>query len=148
MTVQFLPFSKLIAKDEQGWAFFLPALIQWLWGPEWRFVNATENNVQVPVTVQVADGHGEPSSSVTMRKGRWLELHASLVFQVDEAFLRRFVVVRKKRDGRNIKIAIAVEVSRDRFVCSVERIKERFLEIPMAVVQVDANPMILFWGTL
>src|SRR5882724_3285228 len=144
MTGCFLPFSKLIPKDEQGRTFLLPALLQCLWGPKWRFVNAPEDNVQVPVTIQVADSHGEPSSSVTIGKGMRRELHSPLVFQVHKAFLRRLVVVGKKGDCRNIEIAIAIEISRDRFVCAIERIKECFFEIPMAVVQVDADPMILF----
>src|SRR5437870_13853281 len=76
------------------------------------------------------------------------ELHSSPVFQVHKAFLWRFIIVRKKGDRRDIQIAVTVEIRRDAFIGAVERIEKSFFEIPMTIVQVNADPMILFRGTL
>lgn len=53
----FLPFGQLVPQNEHGRAFFLPAPKQCFWRSKWGFLNATENNVRIAITVQIARVH-------------------------------------------------------------------------------------------
>src|SRR5437867_13263975 len=104
MTVLLFPFGELVSQDEHGWAFLLPALIQGLWRSKRRFVNTAENNIHVPVTIQIAGVHREPSAAVTIGKGVGRKPKPAPVLQIHKAFLRRLVVVWKKRNRGHIQI--------------------------------------------
>src|SRR5688500_2945126 len=83
----------------------------------------SQDNVRVTVAVHVARIHGHPSSGIRFGQRAWLKLKPAPVLEVNESFNGLFLEIGKKRDGRDVEIAIPVEICRVRTIRAFHWIK-------------------------
>src|SRR6185436_155790 len=100
-----------------------------------------ERKIDIAVSVQIACVHDQPSSDQTLGKSGCREFHVTLVFEKNKTFLRRFLIIRKERDGGDIDVPVLIEIAGLRAEGAVQGIKESLLEMEIAAIQVEPDAM-------
>src|ERR1041384_290313 len=136
----------MVAQYENRWPQCLPIAHVFGRNGAWTVNERAEDDVEVPVAVEISDVHRQPAAHDAFRKSGSGEAQVALVLKVNKTFFGRFLVVGEKRNRRDIKIAVAIEITGHCFEDAIHRKEISFVEIQIAAVQVNANAMIFFNG--
>src|SRR5579871_5714247 len=115
--------------------FFLHELI--------RRNKASKNDIIITVAIHISRVHSQPVAIRKFFDSVWSKLKGLFLFKINKRFLWLIFLVREKRNGSDIKIAIFIKISGNGFITAMHGEKIFLSKIIFPVIQKNINAMII-----